>query len=139
MDDPRPLAFEVYVGNFGGPSYGIWWDGDRLVYESFLWGYEERRQLALSPSTAQWRRFWQTMEGIEVWSWGDRYEPGERFVPSEQVRDGTHWSLTLAYGGRQIESSGDSCGPGSAELEGSGPFFDFAEAVSRLVGGRPFA
>ena len=60
MNGTRPRALEVYVGSFGGPSYGVWLDGGRLVYESFLPGYEERRQVVLSPSQAQWRRFWQT-------------------------------------------------------------------------------
>ena len=138
MDDPRPRALEVYVGNFGGPSYGLWWDGSRLVYESFLSGYEERRQVVLSPSQAQWRRFWQTMDRIEVWAWGSRYEPSQRFEPVEQVRDGTHWSLTLALGDRSVQSSGDSRGPGSDDLDDSKPFGEFTGAVSRLVGGRPF-
>jgi hypothetical protein len=138
MNDVRPRALEVYVGNFGGPSYGVWWDGSRLVYESFLSGYEERRQLAVSPSEAQWRRFWRTIDRINVWGWDSRYEPGARFEPPEQVRDGTHWSLTLSHADRNVQSSGDSRGPGSADLDDSGLFGEFTEAVSRLVGGRPF-
>ena len=139
MDDRRPRALEVYLGNFGGASYGVWWDGDRLVYESFLSGYEERRQIAVSPSAAQWHRFWETMDGIDVWSWGSHYEPDARLEPAEQVRDGTHWSLTLESGDRRVESSGDGRGPGSADLDASQPFDAFTEAVSRLVGGHPFA
>jgi hypothetical protein len=138
MNDVRPRALEVYVGNFGGLSYGVWWDGSRLVYESFLSGYEERRQLVVSPSEAQWRRFWRTIDRIDVWGWDSRYEPGVRFEPPEQVRDGTHWSLTLSHADRNVQSSGDSRGPGSADLDDSGLFGEFTEAVSRLVGGRPF-
>jgi hypothetical protein len=138
MDEPRPRALEVYVGSFGGPSYGVWWDGSRLVYESFLSGYEERRQLVVSPSEAQWRRFWRTMDRLDVWGWERRYEPGKRFEPPEQVRDGTHWSLTLSHGDRSVQSSGDSRGPESTDLDDSGPFGELTEAVSRLVGGRPF-
>ena len=138
MNDVRPRALEVYVGNFGGPSYGVWWDGSRLVYESFLSGYEERRQVVLAPSQAQWRRFWQTIDRIGVWAWGTRYEPSRRFEPPEQIRDGTHWSLTLALADRSVQSSGDSRGPGSDDLDDSGPFGEFSRAVSRLVGGRPF-
>jgi hypothetical protein len=138
MNDVRPRALEVYVRNCGGPSYGVWWDGSRLVYESFLSGYEERRQLVVSPSEAQWLRFWRTMDRIDVWGWDSRYEPGARFEPPEQVRDGTHWSLTLSRADRSVQSSGDSRGPGSADLDDSGPFGELTEAVSRLVGGRPF-
>jgi len=138
MDETRPRALEVYVGNFGGPSYGIWWDGSRLVYESFLPGYEERRQAFLVPSSAQWRRFWQTMDRIDVWAWNGRYEPAPRFEPPEQVRDGTHWSLTLACGDRSVQSSGDSRGPDSTDLDDSGPFGELVGALSRLAGGHPF-
>ena len=138
MDEQRPRAFEVYVGSFAGPSYGVWWDGGRLVYESFLSGYEERQQVAMSPSAAQWRRFWQTMDRIDIWGWSTRYEPAERFEPVEQIRDGTHWSLTLSRGHRSVQSSGDTRGPGSADLDDSGPFGELTEAVSRLVGGRSF-
>ena len=138
MDETRPRALEVYVGNFGGPSYGIWWDGSGLVYESFLPGYEERRQAFLVPSSAQWRRFWQTMDRIDVWAWNGRYEPAPRFEPPEQVRDGTHWSLTLACGDRSVQSSGDSRGPDSADLDDSGPFGELVGALSRLAGGHPF-
>jgi hypothetical protein len=133
-----PRAFEVYIGSFDGPSYGVWWDGEQLVYESFLRGYDERRQLCLSPSTAQWRRFWRTMDRIDVWTWLRRYAPGERFEPLGLVRDGTHWSLTLEHGDLSIESSGDSGAPGSVDLDESERFTSFLQAVSRLVGGRPF-
>jgi hypothetical protein len=137
--DEAPLAFEVYIGCFSGPSYGVWWDGSKLVYESFEPGYEKRRQLLLSPSRAQWRRFWQSMDEIGVWGWGARYEPGKRFEPVSVVRDGTHWSLTLACAGRQVESSGDTAGPQSRDLDESRDFGRFCEAISRLLGSREFA
>src|SRR5687768_3493336 len=109
MNDPA--EFEVYVGNFAGASYGVWWDGDQLVYESFAPGYQDRRQARIAPSPAQWDRFWQTMERIDVWAWRAHYEPGERYEPSDVIRDGTHWSLTLACPGRRVVSSGDGAAP----------------------------
>jgi hypothetical protein len=138
MNGASPGAFEAYIGGFGGPSYGAWWDGEHLVYESFLRDYSERRQVFLSPSAAQWRRFWRTMDTIDVWSWLGRYGPGERFEPLELIRNGTHWSLTLAYDGSSIESSGEGGGPDSVDLEESERFAVFLEAVSRLIGGRAF-
>jgi hypothetical protein len=133
-----PAEFGVYLGSFADTSYGVWWDGDQLVYESFGSGYQDREQLRLSPSEAQWRRFWGTMDEIGVWRWRARYEPGERFEPRAQTRDGTHWSLTFAYAGRRVESSGDGAGPDAVDLDESSPFAVLLEAVSRLIGGRPF-
>jgi hypothetical protein len=134
----KPQALEIYIGSFGSAAYGLWWDGQRLVYESFLSGYEHRQQTTIDPSDAQWGRFWRTMDELDVWSWDKRYDPGERFEPENFVRDGMHWSLTLAHAGRRVESAGDSSGPGSTDLDDSTEFDEFAKAVSRLTGGYAF-
>jgi hypothetical protein len=137
--ESTPLVFEVYVGSFGGPSYGAWWDGARITYESFEARYERRRQELVTPSAAQWHRFWRTMDEISVWQWRRWYGAPERFEPREVIRDGTHWSLTLERLGRRVESSGDTAGPGAADLDESSAFVRFREAVSRLLGSRAFA
>lgn len=139
IGEHAPLAFEAYIGSFQGTSYGVWWDGGRLVYESFEPGYKRREQFLLSPSQAQWRRFWRSMDQIGVWEWLTRYEPGKRFEPEGVVRDGTHWSLTLAHEGRRVESSGDNAGPNDCDLDESRPFGRFCNAVARLLGDREFA
>jgi hypothetical protein len=136
---PAPEVLEVYVGSFRSPSYGLWWDGKQLVYESFVSGYDERLQTFIVPSEAQWGRFWRTIDAIDVWSWNERYEPGARFEPTAQIRDGTHWSLSLRRGDRSVESAGDNSGPGATDLDESAPFAAFADAVSRLTGGYAFS
>ena len=138
-DDRRPFALEIYIGSFKGAAYGVWSNGQKLVYESFEAGYERRQQLLVSPSRAQWQRFWRSMDEIGVWEWGSRYEPGKRFEPGSVIRDGTHWSLTIAHGGRRVESSGDNAGPNGRDLDESPEFGRLCEALSRLLGGREFA
>ncbi len=137
--DPPAVDLEVYVGNFAGAAYGVWWDGERLVYESFEPGYREREQARLTPSRAQWQRFWRTMEELGVWVWEPRYGAAEPHEPEVAIQDGTHWSVTLAHEGRRIVSSGDGAAPDSADLGSSHVFGAFCQAVSRLAGGRPFA
>jgi hypothetical protein len=134
-----PEDFGVYLGSFADTSYGVWWDGEQLVYESFRTGYRDREQVRIAPSKAQWQRFWHTMDDIDVWRWRTRYEPGSRFEAREEVRDGTHWSLTLAYGGRSVESSGDSAAPDAVDLDDSSTFAAFLDALCRLIGGRRFS
>jgi hypothetical protein len=134
-----PSAFEVYVGTSRGLSYGAWWDGSRIVYESFGPDYAGWVQESVSPSQAQWRRFWRKLEEIGVWGWKERYEPGERFEPKAVVREGVHWSFTLAHEGREATSSGDDAGPGAVDLDESPAFESFLEAVARLLGDRSFA
>jgi hypothetical protein len=134
-----PIELEVYIGNVATASYGVWWDGEQLVYESFGPGYRDRRQAETTPSPAQWSRFWRTMESIDVWGWKPRYEPGERFEPGDVIRDGTHWSITVACGGRSVVSSGDGAGPDDVDLDASPSFRGLCEALSRLTGGAEFA
>ncbi|MDQ3876165.1 MAG: hypothetical protein M3322_11590 [Actinomycetota bacterium] len=134
-----PVEFGVYLGSFADASYGVWWDDDHLVYESFRPGYHDREQVRITPSEAQWRRFWHRMDEIGVWRWRRRYEPGLRFEPRDEIRDGTHWSLTLAHAGRSVESSGDSAGPDAVDLDESPAFAALLEALSRLIGGRGFS
>jgi len=139
LDGQLPSVFEVYVGSSGGMSYGVWWDGSHLIYESFSREYTDWQQSIISPSRIQWRRFWQSMDRIGVWEWGQRHEPAGRFEPPSVVRVGVHWSLTLGHASQQASSSGDSAGPGAADLDGDSTFALFLEAVSRLLGGRAFA
>jgi hypothetical protein len=139
MGDWAPVDLEVYVGNFAGASYGVWWDGEHLVYESFAAGYRNRRQAHTIPSSAQWRRFWRTMKEIDVWAWKPHYEPGERYEPADVIRDGTHWSITLAWRSSRVVASGDGAGPDDVDLDASPSFRCLCEAVSRLAGGAEFA
>ena len=139
MNEDAPLEFEAYLGSFAGTSYGVWWDGETLVYESFEVGYERRQQLLLSPSRAQWQRFRRSMDEIGVWGWAARYEPAERFEPDGVVGDATYWSLSLAYAGRQVETSGDNAGPEGRDLDENPGFARLCEAVTRLLGGLQFA
>jgi hypothetical protein len=139
MNDWAPADFEVYVGGFAGPAYGLWWDGKQLVYESFGPGYQDRCEAHIVPSSAQWSRFWQTMETLDVWAWGSRYEPAARYEPADVIRDGTHWSITLSWRGRRVVSSGDGAGPDDADLDSSRNFTCLCDAVSRLAGGVDFS
>ena len=136
---PRPLDLEAYVGNFAGSSYGVWWDGEELVYESFEPGYNEREQVRLDPSPAQWTRFWRTMDELDVWQWQPRYEQVGHAEPASVISDATHWSLTLVHEDRRVVSSGHAAGPGAETLGDSNAFDAFCAAVSRLTGGRKFA
>jgi hypothetical protein len=139
VDALTPTALEIYVGSFAEASYGLWWDEDHLIYESFLPAYDDRAQIVLTPSRAQWARFWKTIDEIGVWDWRNRYHAAERFEPPEEIRDGTHWSLTLSSGGRSVESCGDSAGPDATDLDDSRAFQLFVQAVSRLIGGHRFS
>ena len=139
MDErATPDEFEVYIGGFASLSYGLWWDGAQLVYETFGDAFSDRRQVTVSPSPAQWAKFWRTLDELDVWAWEDRYV-GTREQPGATVRDGVHWSLTIRRGEQSISSAGDNSGPSAVNHDESEDFAAFTEAVSRLTGGYPFA
>ena len=129
----------MYIGGFSSTSYGLWWDGRQLVYETFVSGYEDRRQVFLEPSRAQWAKFWRTMDEIDVWSWRNRYETNGNFEAKQLARGATHWSLSLQHDGRRVESAGDTSGPGASDRDESARLEAFTNAVSRLTGGYQFA
>ena len=133
-----PDLFEIFVGSSRSDSYGAWWDGSVVIYESFGPDFEACQQTLVTPSSTQWQRFWRSMDEVGVWSWDARYEPGEGLEPEPVVGGRAHWSLALAHAGRQAGSSGDGAGPGSLDLDESVAFTAFLEAASRLLGGRPF-
>jgi hypothetical protein len=109
------------------------------VYERFRSGYLDRTELRLAPSDAQWRRFWRTVDELGIWQWQRRYRPARSLESPPDIRDGTHWSLTLRHGGKTVRSAGDSAGPGAVDLDESTAFAAFLKALSRLLGGRAFA
>jgi hypothetical protein len=131
MLEDAPRVFETYVGGFRGQSFGAWWDGTVVVYESFGPAWADREQVIVSPSKAQWLRFWRTIDRLDIWQWERGSESGERFEPGSVIHDGTHWSLTLGHGDRLIECYG-------SDLDERRAFTSFAEAVSRLLGGCEF-
>jgi hypothetical protein len=55
------------------------------------------------------------------------------------IRDGTHWSINLAWGTSRVVASGDGAGPDDVDLDASPSFRRLCEAVSRLAGGAEFA
>jgi len=133
-----PEVFEIFIGSSRRDSYGAWWDGGVVIYESFGPDFNGCEQLVLTPSRAQWERFWRSVDEIGVWQWETRYRQVGRFEPDGLGGTATQWSVALAHEGRKASSSGNGAGPGSADLDESLDFAALLEAVSRLLGGRSF-
>jgi hypothetical protein len=133
-----PEVFEIFIGSSRRDSYGAWWDGHVVIYESFGPDFDGCEQHLLTPSRAQWERFWRSVGQIGVWQWEPRYRQTARFQPDGLTGTATQWSLALAHCGRQTSSSGNGAAPGSSDLDESVAFAALLEAVSRLLGGESF-
>jgi hypothetical protein len=125
----------VAIGGPLGPSYWVRWDAEEkaLRYRSEEDPEVRAAEEALvRPDEAAWERFWAALDGVEVWSWDERYEDPD-------VLDGTGWFLEIAAGGRRVASSGRSAYPGGRGAGDPGPdFLRLCAEVSALLGRRPF-
>lgn len=121
--NPEPSKFLASIGGYTGSSYSVRWEGGWLIYESYGYGYEKEDELRYHPAFDEWERFWDAIDGINLWTWEDRYE-------NPDMMDGTNWSVELVWGDQQIKSYGSNAYPPK--------FKQFCAAVSGLLQGRTF-
>lgn len=136
--DYLPARFELYIhGGIFPPSYSVKVQGESLVYsarEAVPGSYALReRSEVIRPTAERWRRFWKAMDEVGLWDWRPEY-------PNPRVADGTRWGLEIAFGGREIRSSGSNGYPGGPadSPEPSRVFEAYRKAVEDLLGGESF-
>lgn len=119
-----PVFFKTWIGGFVGPSYEVELLNDELVYRVFERGYDVHSIETLSPTDSDWRRFQETVDRINVWSWEPVYN-------GESLPDATTWFVHLTISADEITSTGINLYP---------PLFvDYMHAVRDLLDGRHFA
>jgi hypothetical protein len=142
-----PTDLKVAIGGAAPPSFRVELRGDSLVYhvrefdpESFTIHEVER---AITPSAAQWARFWKAMDGVDLWHWQPSYT-------NSDAENGTNCSVEIAFGDKKVRSSGRNAYPtGEAEpadaadtessaSEGDDLFKTYLRAVEDLLGGARF-
>ncbi|MCF8081801.1 MAG: hypothetical protein K9M96_01795 [Deltaproteobacteria bacterium] len=132
-----PRKFEVGIGGYFGPSYGIELEGTTLIYTASSNMPDEVQETRITPSAKAWRSFWKTCNKIGIWAWRDNYE-------ETGVCDGTGWSLHIEQEFRTLHCSGSNAFPDDDPyfedfVDGyPRPFSRFLKAISRLIGGLPF-
>ena len=133
---PVPQRFSAYIGGFIGGSYQIELHDSVLIYTAFGRGRSDPERSTVEPTAAQWREFRQTIDDLKVWLWRADY-------PSDGVRDGTQWSLDIAFVDRSIKTRGnnnypDDAGKPNGKPEPTEAFKRYLEAVRKLTGGKTF-
>lgn len=130
-----PKKLRVHIGGYTGDSYSLETSRGRLKYQAFGYGHELRETLTLHPSHDDWQVFLQTLDDLDVWNWRSDYQnPG--------ILDGTGWGVEIRWGSKTIVSAGSNSYPESKSLPPgnvSSDFDRFLAAVSKLIGGKPFA
>jgi hypothetical protein len=135
VPSPWPDALEISIGGVLGPSYWVTWDPQlrALRYRSDEGrAGEASAETLVRPDDAAWERFWAAIDGLDAWTWLDRYEDAE-------ATDGTGWYVRLEHGGRRLISSGMNAYPGGGGAGEPGrDFLRLCAEVSTLVGRRRF-
>ena len=132
---PVPKEFSAFIGGFNGPSYRLELHDGSLTYTT-LRGGQTITKHTIAPSAAQWREFCQALDGFKVWQWRAEYANG-------QIRDGTQWSLDIAYADHAIKSHGsnsypDANGRPSGKPDFTTAFQGYLDAIEKLIGGKTF-
>lgn len=134
-----PSTFELYIG--GGifpPNYTVKLEGASLRYECHDIDRKTEqpkvRSKIITPTAAQWRQFWRSMDEIGLWKWQAEY-------PNPLVMDGCGWSLDVAVAGKRVKSSGHNAYPNRRGMQldsASEDFEKYMNAVEALLGDEPF-
>jgi hypothetical protein len=122
-----PAVFSFSYGSFADYRE-VRWENDGLVYRQDL----RAEVITLSPTVADWRRFWALSEAVNLWEWREYYM-------NDEILDGTQWELEVEFQGQKVVSGGSNAFPGWEK----GPFFPdgcefgrFLHAVRTLTGGK---
>jgi len=96
-----------------------------VVYEHHA-GETLLERMEATPTPRQWRRFWDSVKRIGVWTWADGYRGS----------DGRErWLLQLTHGERRIQSSGTGAYPPLSAPTPSDEFLRLCAVMAKLVGG----
>lgn len=124
MQNQVPQKMEVWIGGFLGPSYKVRIDGSEIVYEVYERAYELFSAERLTPSTADWSRFFTHLNGCGFWQWNQIYS-------NDHNSEGTTWYVSMTVAGRSSTVRGLNMYPPG--------FVDFLRAMRGLLNGRQFA
>jgi len=120
-----PNIFKTAIGGYFGNSYSVEWKEKQLCYE--IVSQENKHKNAkdyFSPTSVQWRKFWDELNKIGIYNWESRYES------TKGVCDGTSWELEIDYNGKTLKTSGSNAYPVQFEI--------FLKAIQGLIEGKDF-
>ena len=142
MDNYLPDQFEVFIGDYWGPSFKIKKSRhDRLEYLTMGYGFRLEAIQFIYPDRVQWEMFWHEIEQLGAWNWGRDYN-------GPLACNCTHWYVEIEHNDKKLESSGDNLLPAVADTildeEEQRPekaaidFDSFLTTIQKLLGGRKF-
>ncbi len=134
-----PEKFTARIGGFLGPTFGVEWKDNALVYHALDRTKQPNESTQkITPTEKQWEEFWKKIDQVHLFDWSSDYE-------NWQVADGTQWIVEIEYGGKKIATKGSNSFPrdGAVKKPSKDPeptkvFREFLKAVEDLLGGKTF-
>jgi hypothetical protein len=120
-EDGLPVELNVQMRAPGGRSYALGFSEGILVYRVSVAGGAPGLASRVRPSEAQWRAFWDVVEGCRGWAVVYGAEGGSADAD---------WRVALEHDGLRVESRGAGAYPENWRV--------FLDALRRLIGGREF-
>src|SRR6185369_11172767 len=131
-----PSKFSMALNGFMGSAQGVVLQEGVLVYTQYgRNGAKDRKKI--TPSPAQWRRFRQALDEINLWRWQAKYpNPGG-------VADGLQWQIQVTYPDHTLHVEGDNNYPDdngrpTNESQQTAAFQKLRAAVQALLGSSSF-
>ena len=116
--DFLPTKMKLNIDGYMGGGNSLYWEGNTLVYVETL-PSEETRTKKIRPRKKAWLKFWNDLEQLGVWQWQREYQN-----KGPEIQDGSFWSISIEYQGKEISSGGSNAYPPK--------FRQFQEAVENL-------
>ena len=118
-------TLNFFIGGFPGTYKRIIWLNDKLYHKMDMGEHEEEVTQGqvlnvTTPSKKDWEEFWQTVDALKVWSWGEKY--------ISEICDGTQWELRIKRKGRRRRIIFGS----NAYPQPKGTFNSFVKAINKL-------
>jgi hypothetical protein len=102
----RYLPTKLYVRSvsFGGNTTLMVWDGKVLQLEKSVERGKYTPREEITPSEKSWKKFWEEMDAIGIWTWNAEYI-------NKELADGHFWEVLVEYGDKKIHSRGSNMYP----------------------------
>ena len=130
---PKTLKLST-GGALGARQVTVECNGKELQYKVTNIATDKSTTKTVTPSDAQWKKFWSSMDDAKVWQWKAKYD-------NPDLLDGAYWILEIEHSDKKVKSVGKNSYPSDDDVAKptqkaipSKVFKRFQKALETLLG-----